>query len=182
MVLPTFPEIYYSKIYYILQEAYGCAIRMLNYTKKSCPIPSYERKVVRAMPLHIVLHLELAKPSTITVSENISEKRLQVIKISGGGRIVEELKIHAKEAGIAPPKSESSWPLLETYDDYSDEQKAEIDIAFSDLFSHLRIEQSSTVGNYTIWGEIRIFMQKPNSRNTTGWVWKDSLRWIQVIT
>ena len=181
MVLPTFPEIYYSKIYYILQEAYGCATRKLNYTKKSCPIPAYKRKVVRAMPLQIVFHLEMAKPSTITAIENVSEDRLQVIKISGGSQLVEELKIHAKEAGIAL-KSEASWALLETYDDYSDKQKAEINIAFSDLFSHLRIEQSSTIGNYRIWGEIRLFMQKPDGRNTKAWVWKDSIRWIQVIT
>ena len=80
MVLPTFPEIYYSKIYYILQEAYGCSLRKLNYTKKSCPIPSYKRKVVRAMPsLSKMLYATVSDGSLIKIKRDTDSTMIKSI-------------------------------------------------------------------------------------------------------
>lgn len=145
------------------------------------------------MPLQLVFHLELAKPSTVTAIWNSAENRLQVTKISGGGRLVEELRKHADEASITPGifevgpfakkgDDEVPWTMLEIYDGFTDELKAGIDTVFSNLFAHLRIEQNSQVGKSRAWGEIRIFLTKPDGTYTKAWVWKDNLTWIQVIT
>jgi len=142
------------------------------------------------MPLQLTFHLELARPSTITTVWDPVEERLRVIAISGGGRLIEELKKHAEEAGLrlAPLNhepvtsagDEQLWQLLKAYSDFSERLQLVFGTAFSDIFSHLQVEQSSKVGTHRAWGEIRLFMKKPGGGNTKAWVWKDNLLWIEA--
>ena len=145
------------------------------------------------MPLQLIFHLELGKPSTITAIWDIVEDRLRVTKITGGGRIVEELRRHATEAGLVPDSvgdgsrshvddDGSAWRQLDRYDVLGETFQQDLDAAFSSLFSHLRIEQTSTVGKHRTWSDFRLFLQKPDGTFTDAWVWKDDLTWIEART
>jgi len=115
------------------------------------------------MPLQLVFHLELARPSTITTVWDIANDRFEVIAIDDNDRIIKELAAHADEAGLSETyRSNPQFPLI------------------PELYRHLRIEQNSTVGVHNVWGEVRIFMEKPDGSHTNAWVWKDNIRWIEV--
>lgn len=115
------------------------------------------------MPLHIVFHLELARPSTITTSWSPRYNRFQVIAISDNDRLVKELTKHAEEAGLSQAyQSNPQFPLI------------------PEVFRHLRIEQRSHTDRTRPYGDIRIFMKKTDGYNTYAWVWKDTIVWIEA--
>ena len=146
------------------------------------------------MPLQIIFHLELARSSTITTTWNSVEDRFQVTGISGGHRLVGELRKHADEAGIHPDQlktpytggvnsEDTAWLLLARYTDFDDFHplvQSAVNEAFAKIFDHLRIEESSTVGDHRTWGDLKIFMMKPDGEFTPAWVWKDNIVWIQT--
>jgi hypothetical protein len=115
------------------------------------------------MPLQIVFHLELARPSTITTVWSPRYNRFQVIAVSDNDRLVEELAKHAAEAGLSQAYGSSpQFPLI------------------PEVFRQLRIEQRSHIGRTRSYGEIRIFMEKTDGHNTYAWVWKDNIVWIEA--
>ena len=139
------------------------------------------------MPLRLMFHLALDSVimTTVWVEE---ENRLRVTRIEGGGRIAHELKKHADEANLTPDSiwgpaiekdNEAAWIALEHYDTLQDAVKSRVDEAFAELFDHLDIEKVPGGGVNRNWGEIRIFMRKPDDTHTKTRVWKDSLVWAQ---
>ncbi|HEY8992672.1 MAG TPA: hypothetical protein VIM37_02370 [Candidatus Microsaccharimonas sp.] len=115
------------------------------------------------MPLQIVFHLELARPSTITTVWSPRYNRFQVIAIFDNGRLVEELAKHAEEAGLSQAYgSNPQFPLI------------------PEVFRHLRIEQRSHSNRTRPYGEIRMYMEKTDGHNTYAWVWKDNIVWIEA--
>jgi len=139
------------------------------------------------MPLQLTFHLEIDAVivTTVWVEE---ENRLRVTRIEGGGRVTVELKKHADEASLTPGSiwgpaiekdNEAAWIALEHYDTLQDELKSRVDEAFAELFDHLDIEAVTEGGARRNWGEIRLFMRKPDDTHTQAWVWKDSLVWTQ---
>jgi len=139
------------------------------------------------MPLQLTFHLELDSVIITTVWVE-QENRLRVTRIEGGGRIIEQLKAHADQAGLVPKsiwgsdidkESEASWLVLGGYDTVQDELKSQADEAFSELFDHLDVEESPAGGINRHWSDVGLYLRKADGTHTNAWVWKDHLVWSQ---
>jgi len=150
------------------------------------------RKVVRATPLQLKLHLDL-EGSILTVKEEPSEGRLVVTTITGKReRLIKALRERAEELDLHPVSligrerqlteadEALSWRLLETFDASSPEMSQLITQAFSSIFNAIHIELFHNIGTHRSSGDMRLFLDA-TEESLLPWFWKDTVRWIEPV-